>query len=294
MEPATGLRLWAGPIVIGLLWLQLFFALSYSWRFGEYYNYGWYVGPVAAWFFARRWMRLDGVATIGWPLAITLALLLVPLLTALRTVERVDLRWTAPLWVHAAAVVAVTHLLAWRLAGRKFSWALVPVSLFGLTAVPLPSLVESRMVGALTDGVISLSSLIFNLAGRPVEVLGDHLVSLGEVVEVTDGCSGIRSFQSFVMAGLFFGELMLLRLPGRLTMLAVGVVAALATNVVRTMLLARIRFEHGEAAFESAHDWLGLAAFIVAAALMLAVSGWLGRERRTGGRIVRRNVGEGA
>ena len=286
-------RRWAGPLVIGLLWVQLCVALGSSWRHGNYYDYGWYVGPVAAWFFVRRWGQLGRVGQLDWRTAVVLAAVLVPALAVLRAVERVDLRWTAPLWGHALLVVAVLHLLAGRLAGWRFSGSRAPVSLFALTAVPLPTALESRLVGRLTDGVIEVSSLCFNLAGRPVEVLGDRLVSLGEVVEVTEGCSGIRSFQSFVMAGLFFGELMRLRVPGRLVMLAVGVAAALATNVARTMGLAWIRFERGEAAMERAHDWAGLAAFAVAGGLMLAVSAWLARDRRGRRRVVvRRRISD--
>ena len=33
---------------ISLIWLQLFWTLVPTWRFGEYYGYGWFVPVIAA------------------------------------------------------------------------------------------------------------------------------------------------------------------------------------------------------------------------------------------------------
>jgi exosortase/archaeosortase family protein len=56
--------------------------------------------------------------------------------------------------------------------------------------------------------------------------------------------------------------------------------AAFAVNMARTYALARIRFEHGQAAFEQAHDWLGLLAFMVSAVFFYILSGWLSAAPR--------------
>ena len=58
-----------------------------------------------------------------------------------------------------------------------------------------------------------------NASGKPVEVLGDRLRLHDLTVEVTDGCSGVRSFQSFVMATWFFAELQRLRVMPTLVLL---------------------------------------------------------------------------
>ena len=49
------------------------------------------------------------------------------------------------------------------------------------------------------------------LRANQVVVMGDRLRLHQLTVEVTDGCSGVRSFQSFVMATWFFAELQRLR-----------------------------------------------------------------------------------
>lgn len=41
----------------GLLWLQFFLALSFTWSNGKYYSYGWLVPVLAALCLARNWQR---------------------------------------------------------------------------------------------------------------------------------------------------------------------------------------------------------------------------------------------
>jgi exosortase len=280
----------AVPAVVAALWLQLFAAASYGWLHGEYYAYGWYVPPLMAWFFLRHWRTCVAASRPGIMAAAVLSTGLVLVLAALRVIERVDMRWTMPLWIHAAVVTTVTHWLVARAAGGSLSRSLAPVTAFGLSAIPLPSSIEQVLVRSLTDGVLHVSALLFNLAGRPVQVVGDRLQSLGEVVQVTDGCSGIRSLQSFLMAALFFGEWMNLTVGRRCLMLGVAAAAALLVNVGRTITLAWFRFEHGKTGFQQTHDWVGFAAFLAGAAVMLAVSARLGEPRQTNRRTVRRTI----
>jgi exosortase/archaeosortase family protein len=102
----------------------------------------------------------------------------------------------------------------------------------------------------------------------------------GTTVEVTDGCSGVRSFQSFIMASWFFVELQRLRLAQAFTLLACACGVAFVVNMARTYALARIRFDFGEQAFARAHDWLGLLAFLASAVFFYVLSGWLGSAPR--------------
>lgn len=44
---------------VAALWLQLFCRAVPFWRFGEYYAYGWFVPPLAGFFFYRRWRMRD-------------------------------------------------------------------------------------------------------------------------------------------------------------------------------------------------------------------------------------------
>ena len=40
-------------VLLTALWVQLYAACVPSWRHGEYYSYGWYIPPIAAFFVWR-------------------------------------------------------------------------------------------------------------------------------------------------------------------------------------------------------------------------------------------------
>jgi len=136
-------------------------------------------------------------------------------------------------------------------------------------------MLENRIVHQMTQGVVTAVAEVFQILGKPVEVVGDHLRLHDLTVEVTDGCSGIRSFQSFVMATWFFAELQRLRVDRTFTLLGCACGMAFVVNMARTYALSRIRFDFGEQAFARAHDWLGLLAFVLSGLFFYFLSGKL-------------------
>ena len=158
-------------------------------------------------------------------------------------------------------VVGLCHWLLLPQIGWKGSWFFVPVTTFALTAVQYPWQIEQALVRQLTDGVIGLTREVFLLDGQPVQRMGEILVLGDQVCEVTEGCSGIRSLQSLVMAALFFGELLGLRWPSRIALLGVGLVSAVVCNVGRPWYLAVVQFSNGIDAAHAAHDGVGRGAF---------------------------------
>lgn len=283
------------------LWVQLFWALIPIWRFGEYYSYGWLVAPISLAFAVRRWQvakeagKLDfarlGSTTLslGWMIPIIAAMIL---LLPIRLIGVVDPTWRPPILFHALLVTTLTHWLLWRNFGFRASGWFVPVTIFALTAVPYPYQIESGFVKQLTSSVITLTHEVFLLQGSPVELRGDQLILGREVCKVTDGCSGIRSFQSLVMAGLFFGELLWLNLPKRILLLLISGLCAVVVNAMRAWLLADLQFTKGLDFAEAAHDRIGQVAFIVSA-LVLYGSAYLMQLGASGDRrkVIRRTVG---
>ncbi|MEY3898527.1 MAG: hypothetical protein RLZZ214_4049 [Verrucomicrobiota bacterium] len=268
-------------VAIVVLWLQLFYSAVPFWRFGEYYEYGWYVPPLAAFFFYRRWRTLDPASGRALPRrqVVVAGVLVFPVLLGIRALAGFDASWRPPLLLQTLLVVVLGHWLLYVRGGRRLSLGMAPVTVFALSAIPYPYNFEQALIARLTDGVVHASAGLFNFLGRPVEMLGTKLTSLGTEVEVTEGCSGIRSLQSLLMAGLFFGELFLLHLRQRLTLLAFTAVVVVGVNMGRVMTLARIRFDQGEHAFEAAHDQVGQVAFLISAAfLFIAARGLLSTQ----------------
>lgn len=247
-------------------WIPVFAMSSQAWRYGNYYDYGWYVPPLAVLMLLRRlrsMSRISEGATLRWWSNL---LWIAPIWLICRILNTADPFWRLPQWICAILALVISHLLIVRTYGRGSSGPYLPVAAFALTAVPVPSVVETSVVQFLSEGVVQVTAEIFNLAGRPVQVWGHRLESLGEWVEVADGCSGIRSLQGFLMVALFFGEWFHLGRLERFLMVLLSLVAVWVANVMRALTLAWLRFEYGEGMFDQWHDSLSLLTFGVAAA----------------------------
>lgn len=272
---------WLPLAVFAALWAPAMIAASYEWGHGEYYNYGWFVPPAAVWLMARRWLDLPSAQPVRWSWSIVaLAVLLVPWLTGLRILGYADPSWRLPMSLLGVTGVVCGHTwIAW-VRGSRASVGFVWITLLLVSALPWPSVMEAGIVHTLTRGVVALVAEIFQIMGKPVEVVGDRLQLHRLTVEVTDGCSGVRSFQSFVMATWFFAELQRLRSARTLVLLGFACGVAFLVNIARTYSLAEVRFSKGEAAFHEAHDLLGLLAFLVSGLLFYWISGRLSEAPR--------------
>ena len=277
------------PLLAALAWVPAMMAASYGWRFGGYYDYGWFVPPAALGLGFMRWRRLGAVPVreVSWKWLLAGAVVLLPWFLVLRVLGHADPSWRMPMILLAATAAVVSHGLIAASHGWRVSAGFVWLTLLLLSAVPWPSFIEANLVERLTRGVIHTVTEIFHIAGRPVEMRGDRLYLHDMMVEVTDGCSGVRSFQSFVMATWFFTELLRMRAGRAAILLLCACAAAFVVNTGRSWLLATIRFDHGVDAFDRAHDLLGLLAFVVSAAFFYFVSGRLSQEPR-GRMVVRR------
>lgn len=281
---------------LSILWLQLFWSLVPTWRFGEYYAYGWFVPPIAFAFAYRRWKIGTETPALRQPPATALSpwgILLVGIailsIAPLRIIAIADAGWRPPILLHALIVIFITHFLLWRYMGAKFSKWLLPVTIFSFTAVPYLWTFEQHLVRKLTGAVINLAREIFLLGGQPVEVAGERLVLGQDAVEVTDGCSGIRSLQSLVMAALFFGESLFLSLSRRLILLIIAAASAIIFNTARAWMLADVHFTKGKAAADASHDLLGHIAFVGSAALLFLSAYLLQNRRNHTRRVVTRS-----
>ncbi len=261
------------------LWFPAMAAASYEWRHGEYYSYGWMVPAAALMLLWMRWRDFaepDRLPKAKWVAAGVAAF--VGFAVVMRVLGQVDPMWRLPMWgLGLAALVASHGLVGWCYgwgASLKLGW----ISLLLFSALPWPSVMERAIVGNFTDAVIAAVAELSLLFGRPVEVVGDRLFLNGEAVEVAAGCSGMRSFQTFLMAAWFFAELRRFGRAKGVVLVAFACLVAFVVNVIRTLALVDVRFSSGQESFDRMHDWLGVAAFVVSGYLFFAFSNWLDRE----------------
>jgi exosortase len=271
-----------------VLWAQLYAACVYSWRFGEYYDYGWFVPPLVLLLTYRIVRGMPARAAAPAPLKTRWVLgfgaLMLAALAVLRTLNWAAPQWRLPIWIHAALVVAVSVWVFHRLGGWSAARRSIPVWVFACSAIPLPTFIEQLFIRRLTDSVIAATVKFLGFIGFEARAVGDRLSLLGEVVQVTDGCSGIRSAQSFLMASLFFGEWFSLRVGRRVILLLGGLLAAWVLNVTRASSLAVIRTRYGEEAFDGWHDGAGLIAFVIGSGILYGLATMLESSPR-GGRV---------
>ncbi|MEM0895522.1 MAG: exosortase/archaeosortase family protein [Verrucomicrobiota bacterium] len=269
------------PLTVCLFWVPLYVALSVTWISGFYYEHGWLVGPAALFFL---WARLrDSPGRISRRtfkpppslLAFTVALIFTLLLATIRVVEQVDVTWRMILLIHGAFLAASTFFFVWFVYGRMVAMHFLPVILFTLLALPLPTPVERPLIQQMTEWVIGFTAQALVWIGNPIQIQGNTLLSIGGQVDVTEGCSGIRSFQSLVVASLFFGELFRLAIAPRLALVAFGVIAGFFTNTGRAFTLSLISIRDGHDAFDEAHDPVGFVAFLAALISLFLLARWM-------------------
>jgi exosortase len=266
-------------IIIGIiiiLWFPAMIAASYAWTYGDYYGYGWFVPIAAAGLSIKRWNGLDQPLvenTVGsW---LVLMVVIFPIILLLRVLSYADPAWRLPVALLSVVAAISSHYLLFISIGWKASLSFSCITLLWMTAIPWPTTVERWIVHHLTESVVEVAAEIFQLVGKPVEISGDRLKLHDITVEVTDGCSGIRSFQSFVMASCFFAEFQSLRITRGLFLFVFACIVAFIANLTRTYVLAEIRFVYGLSSFNQAHDFLGLLSFAISASLFYLISGKL-------------------
>ncbi len=248
--------LWLLPSGAVLAWWVL--DLQVQWRSMVEYQYGWLVLMLSAYLTWECWasrpkedrpssLKLCGaLALVGMPLVLMAELVKnsmasSPTTSFILSIGCCLFLMANVLYLHGPATL------------KHFLFPL----LFLFVAVPLPpSLWRPILLG--------LKMIITHLDVQALNLLGIPAVSMENVIQlprctvgVEDACSGIRSLQSSIMAGLFLGHIMLKRWSLRCVALLAGVGLALVGNFFRSLYLAVQAANHGPDAIKAAHDPAG-------------------------------------
>jgi len=265
-SPAAGWR-WQEVLCllpIGFLWLVLINHLRVEWSLNAQYNYGWAV-PFLCVYLAWQAHRHPGTSAlaslfsstlfkVSWLVLVVLALLYLPT----RLVQEANPEWRLVSWALALIVVGMSLIFVHRVFGlRVLRWAAFPI-LFFLVAVPWPTLIEEPLIRRLADFNATGAVEILNLIGVPALRHGNVIEIATGLVGVEDACSGIRSFQSCLMIGLFLGAYHRLRTAQRFGLVAAGFLLAILFNLGRTVLLVAVAARDGIPAIARWHDPAGV------------------------------------
>src|SRR5205823_351135 len=150
-----------------------------------------------------------------------------------------------------------------------------------LVAVAWPYRIEHALTQGLMRVVANLTVEVLGWFNIPAFQRGNLIEVSTGVVGIDEACSGIRSFQSTLMAALFLGELYVLRIPRRVLLLVGGIGLAFCFNVLRTLILTWHASSAGIASINKWHDPAGMSIFLISFACLWAIALWL-RRRTTG------------
>ena len=250
---------------LAAVWGWLFFILTGEWEANEQYSHGWFIPLLAGWIFWQRWTtRPAAEPARGLLLAaswlVLLALVVPAALGILIAGAYPD--WRVVLWGLGAAAFAASVALT-ALAGgwpwvRHLSFAYV----FALVAIPWPTGPERWLTEELSLLAAQIAAWVLPLMGIAAMCYGTTIDVGSEVLGVDDACSGIRSFQSSIMAALFLGELYALRWGYRIGLVLAGLIAAYGFNILRMLILSVAVANGGVDALDRLHDPAGFAILI--------------------------------
>lgn len=145
---------------------------------------------------------------------------------------------------------------------------------FLLIALPLPSVVQSLVVSNLQGFVAAMDEELLNLVGIPAQRTGAIISLANGQVGVDDACSGFRSLQSSIMAGMFIGFLLFKSWGWRITLVIVAILLAVLGNLGRTFFLCYQGAAKGVESIKGVHDAAGWSVMAFTA-IGVSVASWM-------------------
>jgi exosortase len=235
--------------------------LATAWKIAPDLGHGWAAPLLIGYLWWERWSERPvwQPQRFRWTWGILAALLVVAALP-LRLLLTPFPLWPALVWAYVLLLVAGALGAAALLAGRPgVRWLGGPLIVLA-AALPWGNELEQHIVHPLREVMATITAEVSNLLGRPALAMGTG-VRLGNAwVGVDEACGGIRSLEASIMLALFIGEWLRFSGKRRLTLVGLGILAALLGNFLRILFLS-VRAGDSTAAFVAAHDiagWLAL------------------------------------
>jgi exosortase len=176
--------------------------------------------------------------------------------------------WRPIQWVHGILVVSLTLYLIKATCGK--AWAkhfLLPCG-FILIAVPWPSAIETPLIQELMNKVAALTVELLNWSGYSALQRGNIIELSSGSVGVDEACSGVRSLQSTLMAGVFLGGLYDLSWKRRLALVGGALACSLGLNFALAFMLTMIAVRGGHDGLARWHDPAGFAMLLISFAAL--------------------------
>jgi exosortase len=239
--------------------------LEIRWRIDPSSSHGYLIPIAAVWLFRRRWLLTPSIGDQAIPKS-EFVCGVVAVVTGV--VLHLVAALTTSLSLDGAGLVLLTVGLLWCWGGRTAARNFGPAVLFLIFMVPLPFSWQQPVGEFLQHFVSATSEAALGLCGLVVHREGYMLHLPGHVLEVAQGCSGIRQITVFLGISVFLGLVGGSRMHAA-TMLAFSIPIAVLANTLRITMTGLITWHLGpEWAAGMLHDLEGLVTVLFGLAML--------------------------
>jgi exosortase len=267
------IQLLLAVLILAALYRGIVPEMVQQWYEDANYSHGFVVPLIAAYFvYDNRSEILRTEVQPWWPGFLLLLAGVLQLIVGWLGTEFFTMR--------SSLVVIVSGIILFLFGTRVFRLMLLPLG-YLLFMVPLPYIIYDLVAFPLKLFVTKASIATLKLMGVVVMREGNIIMLPLTTLEVADACSGIRSLISLLalaVAYAFFLKISPLR-RGLLILSAVPI--AIVTNALRVIGTGLLAQYWGARAAEGFfHEFAGLAVFVVAISLLIAMGTFLARGKR--------------
>jgi exosortase len=278
MSFAESLRQYRLQLLFALLCLAAIYrgvipAMVHEWYDDANYSHGFIVPLIAGYFLYQRRDELYEVTVQPWWPGLALIFLgLLQLVVGWLGTEFFTMR--------SSLVVTLAGMTLFFFGKRLFGLMLLPLG-YLMFMVPLPYLVYDSIAFPLKLFVTRVSIYFLKLVGVVVLREGNIIMLPLTTLEVADACSGIRSLISLLALAVAYAYFLKVSPPKRAIVIAAAIPIAVSANMFRvigTGLLAQ--YWGAKAAEGFFHEFAGMAVFVVAIVLLVALGSLLSGARK--------------
>jgi len=249
-----------------------------QWAKDDNYSHGFLVPLIAGYFLWQRWPELKD--RLAKPSNLGLAVIILGLLQLL-------LGWlsTEYFTMRSSLIVLLAGcVLYWF--GREILTGLALPLAYLIFMVPIPYIIYDMAAFPLKMFVTKVSVGFLQLMGVVVMREGNIIMFPATTLEVADACSGIRSLTSLLALAVAYAFFVQTSTARRWIIIVSAVPIAIATNALRVIVTGFLAQWWGAKAAEGFfHEFAGMAVFVLAMALLVAVGAVVKgtiREREAG------------
>lgn len=261
------------PVLLIIGWW--IYDLHFQWQSLPEYNFGWMLVMLTAYLVWDRWHarpRVDSPVPF-WKSGL-LALLGLPLVLVAELYKNaIGLTPSSSMALSLGSALFISAILLHGLGPATWRHHLFPL-LFFFVAVPIPKIIWNPVVLGLQGFITALNVEALNGIGIPAVQQANVIKLPNCMVGVDEACSGVRSLQSSVMAGLFIGAIVLKRPSLRTGLVLAAIASAIVGNFVRSFYLSLTAHRHGLEVLGATHDTAGWSVLLFTA-LAVALFAWL-------------------